>query len=62
MLPHQTTGAQLLKCPGGPYPPKKTLKNEMSPEISVTRKKPLKNSRITYFLPRQITLQHLDTP
>ena len=42
MLPHQTTGAQLLKCPGGPYPPKKTLKNEMSPEILVTKKRSMK--------------------
>ena len=41
MLPHQTTGAQLLKCPGGPYPPKKTLKNEMSAEIFSHQKKGL---------------------
>ena len=36
---HQTTGTLLLKCPGGPYPPKKTLKNEMSPAILITKKK-----------------------
>ena len=39
MLPHQTTGA----CPRGPYPPKKTLKNEMSAEILVTKKKVYEN-------------------
>ena len=43
MLPHQTTGALLLKCPGGPYPPKKTLKNEMSPAILITKKKVYEN-------------------